>query len=769
MMTRGHKSAGGTVGHGSRWARLIDGYLPMVLVLTISVATWLIAMIIVGRTTRDRQLEQLEAHAVDVRNRIEDRIGDYSTCMDLLRGFISASEVITPEEWANFYKASDIEKNYPGIWGFSYVQRVPRSEVDAFVAFMNEIGHEGFAVREHRDYDLDDPGADRYLIRYHSLRNPNRDLIGIDVGGSKRNRAVYDHAMDTGTLSSSDPIRLLQQEEGHRSVIMALPIFDVDLPTDTLEARRLALHGWIAVPIDLNQLFRAELGALGDDFRFQIREVSQDGSSDSVLFSSMEPGDEARMRAVLRTKFIDNHFLLSVVPSVSPNAWISSRASIAVLIAGGLLSALFTTITWSLTRTRRKAVEMARDMTRSIRDSERRQRELALQATSASKAKSEFLANMSHEIRTPMTAILGYTDLLGDLIDGEDQPEEYSEAVDSIQRSGKHLMRIINDVLDLSKIESGKFTVDRGPCEIVDTVREVYSAMRMNAGRKGLGFDIEFLTPFPERVVTDAYRVRQILLNLVGNAIKFTEQGSVGIAFEDDGEWLRLSVRDTGVGIGASEVEQLFDPFQQLDNSPTRSHEGTGLGLTISQHLAGLLGGYVDVESRPGSGSVFTLVLPRECPEGVRMLETIDPSAASHGAEREREVVPHRSGVALLAEDGTDNQRLIAHMLRKIGYEIEIVSNGQEAIDRYREGGDRFDVILMDMQMPVLDGYSAARRLRELGCELPIIALTAHALQGSRAECLEAGCDEYVAKPIERELFYAAIDSCTGPGWRRAA
>ncbi|MBO6739152.1 MAG: CHASE domain-containing protein [Phycisphaerales bacterium] len=766
---RGHNSNGDATDDGSRWGRLVDGYLPMVLVLTISVATWLVAMIIVGSTTRARQLEQLEAHAMDVRDRIEDRLGDYSTCMDLLRGFISASELITPDEWANFYTASEIEENYPGIWGFSYIQRVPREETERFLAFMREIGYEQFTIRDHRDADLDDLNADRYVIRYHSLSLTNQEVIGFDVGGNKQNRAVYDRATDTGRLSSSDPIRLLQQPEGERTVIMALPIFEEGMATETLSERRGSVHGWIAVPIDLGELFGAELGALGDNFRFQVRELKANGEHDSVLYSSMEPGDESGMRAMLRTKFIDNEFVLTVVPRVSPNAWISSRASIAVLIAGGLLSALFTTITWSLTRTRRKAVELAGEMTKSIRQSEQRQRVLALQATSASKAKSDFLANMSHEIRTPMTAILGYADVLGDLVQVDDHGEEYSEAVYSIQRSGKHLMMIINDVLDLSKIESGKFTIDRGPCEVIDTVREVYTTMRMNAMRKGLGFSVEFETEFPELLISDAYRLRQILINLVGNAIKFTEEGSVEIRLRDDGERVRFSVIDTGVGISDGQIDQLFDPFQQLDNSSTRSHEGTGLGLTISQHLAHLLGGEIVVESLPGEGSEFTLLLPRECPAGVRMRDSIESEGAHPEDAAAPDVEVRRRGVVLLAEDGADNQRLIAHLLRKVGYEIEIVSNGQEAIDRYLANRERFELILMDMQMPVLDGYSATRQLRELGCSLPIIALTAHALQGSRNECLDAGCDEYVSKPIDRAYLYKTLDDFAAGRGRDAA
>jgi signal transduction histidine kinase/CheY-like chemotaxis protein len=746
------------IGASSSWARLVDGYLPIALVFTISVATWLVAMVIVARTTEQRQIQILEHRATEIRDRIEMRIQDYATAMEQLKGFIVAIDDVTPAEWAEYYSVSAIEHHFPGVWGFSYVERVPASQADEFVRGMRSLGHAEFTILDHRDQDLMNESADRYVIKYHSDRSLSQALIGVNVGGNVKNRAVYEKAMDSGRLSSSDPIRLLQQSEGERSVILVLPIYELGADIETVEARRGSTRGWIAVPVDLPTLFRTELGNLSDQFRFEIQEkIAASGGERTSLFSTLEPSDYEGIYAMLHTRFVDNEFVLTVVPIGQSSAWLSSRASIAVLISGGLLSILFTTITWSLTSTRRRAVNLAREMTSSIRQSEQRQRVLALQATSANKAKSDFLANMSHEIRTPMTAILGYADVLGDLMSTQEHNGEHAEAVHSIQRSGKHLMMIINDVLDLSKIESGKFTIDRNLCDIIDTVREVYTTMRMNASRKGLELDVEFATSFPEQVVTDSYRVRQILINLVGNAIKFTESGSVRIVLEERGEDLLFSIVDTGVGISASSVDQLFNPFEQLDNSSNRSHEGTGLGLTISQHLAHLLGGDIEVTTEIGEGSSFTLLIPRECPENVERIDSID--AENHKRRREHAQEPEgiNQGIVLLAEDGLDNQRLIAHMVRKGGYEIEIVPNGQEAVNRYVGNKDRFDLILMDMQMPILDGYDATRALREMGCRLPIVALTAHALQGSRAECLDAGCDEYLTKPIDRERFYSTL------------
>jgi signal transduction histidine kinase/CheY-like chemotaxis protein len=772
--TRGSNQTTRAIGTGSAWARLVDGYLPIAFVFTISVATWLVAMFIVARTTEQRQIQTLEQRVTEIRDRIERRIQrqirDYTTAMEQFHGFMSASEQVTPEEWNRYYEVSNIQSNYPGVWGFSYVHRVSIEDEPAFIENMQRLGLDDFSIKDHRDQDFMVPDADRFVIVSHSDRTQKNELIGVNVGGNIKNRAVYEKATDSGRLASSEPIQLIQQSEGEHSIILVLPVFEIGSEIGSVEQRRSASKGWIAVPVDLPTLLGVELGWMSSKFRFEVREKgSRESAHGRTLFSTLEPHDYEGIYVMLHTQIVDNELVLTAAPIDQPSAWFSSRASIAVLVSGGLLSILFTTITWSLTSARRRAVNLARDMTSSIRQSEQRQRVLALQATSANKAKSDFLANMSHEIRTPMTAILGYADVLGDLTSENEHNSEYAEAVHSIQRSGKHLMMIINDVLDLSKIESGKFTIDRTVCDIIDTIREVYTTMRMNATRKGIELEVEFATPFPDQVVTDAYRVRQILINLVGNAIKFTETGSVRIVLEDSGGDLRVSVVDTGVGISSESVERLFHPFEQLDNSSNRSHEGTGLGLTISQHLARLLGGDIEVVSEIDEGSSFTLLIPRECPGEIGYVNSIDAMSCDRRKEHALELSGSNQGVVLLAEDGLDNQRLIAHMVRKGGYEIEIVPNGQEAINRYGGNKDRFDLILMDMHMPILDGYDATRALREMGCELPIIALTAHALQGSRAECLDAGCDEYMTKPIDRERFYSTLHRFISQSRRNAA
>ena len=398
----------------------------------------------------------------------------------------------------------------------------------------------------------------------------------------------------------------------------------------------------------------------------------------------------------------------------------------------------------------------AAELEQAVSDRTRELDRAKVAAEAAARSKSDFLANMSHEIRTPMTAILGYTDLL---MDDQLSHVERENMVQTIRRNGQHLLALINDILDISKVDAGKMTVESLRIDPVVLLKDVHSLLLGRAHEKGLSFDLNITYPFPAAVITDPVRLKQILTNLCGNAIKFTRSGSVTLNARVDAaaQSLVIDVVDTGIGITPENLSSLFQAFAQADTSTTREFGGTGLGLAISRGLAQALGGDITVSSREGRGSTFTVCVATGPLDMSSAHQSSPAAAAPHALALPAQTnTPARllAGMRiLLAEDGPDNQRLITFHLTKAGANVEVVDNGQLAIDAIRraiEQNSPFDVVLMDMQMPVLDGYTAAWNLRGMNITVPIIALTAHAMSSDRGKCLEAGCSDYTTKPIDK-------------------
>jgi light-regulated signal transduction histidine kinase (bacteriophytochrome)/CheY-like chemotaxis protein len=413
------------------------------------------------------------------------------------------------------------------------------------------------------------------------------------------------------------------------------------------------------------------------------------------------------------------------------------------------------------------------------------------QATRSTRSKSEFLTNMSHELRTPLTAILGFAEVLME----EHEDSHVGRASATIQRQGTHLLTLINDILDLSKIEAGKMEIVPADTSLPALMQDVNELLSGRAADKGLGFHVAGHGALPATVRTDSIRVKQVLVNLAGNAIKFTESGDITITVRwraatkaadgrDDpagrgtpdptvGDHRRghivVDVRDTGVGMAPEELARVFHPFEQANATTSRTHGGTGLGLAISRQLARQLGGEVTAESRPGGGSTFRFSFdPGPVDPGsfstFGNVASHDPAAlpidASASPARPATAVDLFGRTILLAEDSPDNQRLIGFHLRKAGARVEVAENGRAALERLaalRDEGIDPDVILMDMMMPEMDGYAATRALRAQGDTIRVIALTAHAMAGDRERCIEAGCDDYATKPIKKSRLLDAV------------
>ncbi|MBL8860156.1 MAG: response regulator [Planctomycetes bacterium] len=375
-------------------------------------------------------------------------------------------------------------------------------------------------------------------------------------------------------------------------------------------------------------------------------------------------------------------------------------------------------------------------------------------AVAAAQAKTEFLANMSHELRTPMIAVLGHADLLSDREMGEDELQEH---ISTIREQGMQLLSLLSDILDIASCETGRITIEAAPCSVRTMLNEVRERFMPRAAAKSLGLTVVCADSVPRMVSCDVARLRQVMQHLVGNGIKFTDKGTVKISAsltagaDSEAGRLRISVEDTGVGITSEQRSRLFEAFAQADGSLTRRHGGAGLGLALSRRLAQTMGGDLDVESQPGKGSRFTLTIPVQSCE---MNEPPAPFASKASSEPE----PRLRARVLLAEDVVATQRLYSLYLRRAGADVDVADNGKIAVDRVTESmreGRPYDLVLMDMQMPVMDGYTATRELRSAGFRGPILAVTAHALTGDREKCIDAGCDDYVTKPTDRDQLVA--------------
>ncbi|KID56791.1 histidine kinase [Pseudoalteromonas luteoviolacea] len=381
--------------------------------------------------------------------------------------------------------------------------------------------------------------------------------------------------------------------------------------------------------------------------------------------------------------------------------------------------------------------------------------QLASELRDASEAKSRFLANMSHEIRTPMTSIIGYADgiILGDI-----KPHERNHAITVILQNSRHVLGLINDILDMSKIEANRLEVELIEANLFQSIAHVESLLGKQIRDKGLEFDLNYQFPLPDYVVIDPTRLRQILLNLTSNALKFTSVGKISIEVSCKDDRLYISVKDTGIGMTTEEQKELFSAFYQADSSTTRKYGGTGLGLNISKSLAQKLDGDIEVESEVGSGTSFTLSLSLFTTERTKWVNSFEEIHHQHetyvesDSELDAEVL---KGEVLLAEDHSDNCRLITRILERMGLSVTAVQNGQLAVQAVLD--NEFDLILMDIQMPVMDGEQAFNFIQATGCTAPVIALTANTMSHEVERYIKLGFTDHLAKPIDRAQFAKKI------------
>lgn len=443
------------------------------------------------------------------------------------------------------------------------------------------------------------------------------------------------------------------------------------------------------------------------------------------------------------TQLISTTHLITVEKNYSVRILDSSRDELGILVQqfNGMLS--------EIEKRDANLENQVLDRTKALEASKDELAKALLKAEALAKTKSEFLANMSHEIRTPLNGVLGMLDLLLETT-LDDEQREFARTA---KTSGALLLSIVNDVLDFSKIEAGKYSISQRPFSPIEMVEKIRALLEPKFLEKKLEFECTLDTTIPDYLIGDSYRITQVLLNLIGNSIKFTPDEGIVILYirkvaEDSGTVeLLFNVCDSGIGIPNDKLKVIFDAFTQVDASNTRQFGGTGLGLGISSKIVSLMGGELTVKSKLGVGSNFSFKIPLEvCSVPINVRDSKAPKRSIEG-----------SLCVLLVEDNEVNQKLATMLLKKRGHKVSVANNGVEAVELFQR--EKFDIILMDVQMPEMDGFTATRTIRDLpgGGSVPIVALTAHALEGDEEKCLAAGMDGYVSKPINKQILYDQI------------
>ncbi len=631
-------------------------------------------------------------------------------------GFIHASKHIETAEWREYVDFLDIHKRLPGINGIGYIEP---SQPDN---------------QTHDENDI------QLIIKHIEPAEQNQALKknGINHDTNIRNAAITSKQNGTPIIAKTQPYI-----NGYRTsefIIMA-PIY-TDLIHTKEHRSEGHFRGWIFAPFIARSFFNDIPQASGNQLNFKVYET-EDSVANTLFYEHIDQGvwdTESQYSHKSKIELFNQNERWTILwaPSSNFKPPVENVTVItsAFFVIGTVISLVLAEFFYLLSTLYGGSV---RDLRKAIQ-----------RAENALEAKSQFLANMSHEIRTPMNGIMGTIELIKET-GLTDQQLKYTNIIRS---SGKTLLEILNEILDFSKIEAGKFELHPSPFNLSKSLEEQVALLQPLAQEKRMEITYELDGRLPRYIVADEVRVKQIVTNFISNALKFTDEGliTLNISRAPDNNTIKFTVTDTGLGIPKDQQDRIFGTFTQIQSDVGHKPQGTGLGLAISKHLTGMMGGDIGVISEHGQGASFWFKIPLEEPTREQIKEVESRSAAENNL-----IDANFAAKILIAEDVITNQFVVTNILSSLGCETEIAHNGKEAFEMCWE--NTYDLILMDCQMPVMDGYEATQRIKASKKDLPIVALTANAVTGDREKCLKAGMDDFITKPISKADIVVVLET----------